>query len=68
MVGVPTHKAKRISCSDQKLSDAQTRNFKAISHATICPQSRTFASKVYELAAASSPTVDLCKPSEKICV
>lgn len=27
-----------------------------------------FASKVYELAAASSPTVDLCKPMEKIWV
>lgn len=27
-----------------------------------------FASKVYELAADSSPTVDLCKPSEKIWV
>lgn len=27
-----------------------------------------FASKVYELVAASSPTVDLCKPSEKIWV
>ena len=32
MVGVPMLKAERISCSDPKLSDAQTRNFEAIKH------------------------------------
>ena len=32
MVGVPMLKAERITCSDPKLSDAQTRNFEAIKH------------------------------------
>lgn len=32
MVGVPMLKAERISCSDPKLSDAQTCNFEAIKH------------------------------------
>lgn len=32
MVGVPMPKAERISCSDPKLSDAQTCNFEAIKH------------------------------------
>ena len=32
MVGVPMLKAERISCSDPKLSDAQTFNFEAIKH------------------------------------
>ena len=40
MVGVPMHKAERISRSGPKLSDAQTRNFEAIKHTslpTACP-------------------------------
>ena len=32
MVGVPMHKAERISRSGPKLSDAQTRNFEAIKY------------------------------------
>lgn len=35
MVGVPMPKAERISCSDPKLSDAQTRNFEAIKHSYV---------------------------------
>ena len=32
MVGVPMHKAERISCSDPNLSGAQTHNFEVIKH------------------------------------
>lgn len=32
MVGVPMLKAERVSRSDPKLSDAQTRNFEAIKY------------------------------------
>ena len=34
MVGVPMLKAERVSRSDPKLSDAQTRNFEAIKYTT----------------------------------
>ena len=36
MVGVPMLKAERVSRSDPKLSDAQTRNFEAIKYSK-CP-------------------------------
>ena len=35
MVGVPMLKAERVSRSDPKLSDAQTRNFEAIKYSLV---------------------------------
>ena len=35
MVGVPMHETVIFSCSDPKLSDAQTRNFEAIKYSLV---------------------------------
>ena len=48
MVGVPMLKAERVSRSDPKLSDAQTRNFEAIKYNMYCSTSKHFEYKKRE--------------------
>lgn len=66
MVGVPMLKAERISCSDPKLSDAQTRNFEAIKHNARASELRDRFQRAAERGSTSRAVTALARPSRLI--